>query len=343
MTTTKCAVSGEIWHEPPSVQEAFRDWLAKRKDRNEFGSYPVFLVAAEGGGLRAAYFTAPVLENLQARCPRFAQHTFLISGVSGGSVGASLFAEALNYHRASNERDLPCGVSANVPGPASRALHADLLSPLLFGLLYADFLQWFVPVPIPFLDRARFLERALDQAWAEAASGAELGERSFYSVWRDVGGAVPALMLNTTNVETGRRMVVSHLSFPERAETDLPILADENPKSRYPPLHRSHSQCPLSADYPSRNCAGSATRRLRHPEESALRRRRVFRELGPCDDPRRHRGGFAGGGEQKRKTGYHQHRNFRRYHEVREYGGGRSLLSWPRIRRGAAECPTGAR
>ena len=67
-------------------------WIASRKDWNKYDRYPVFLIATEGGGIRAAYFTASVLAALQERCPALAQHTLAISGVSGGSVGAAVFA-----------------------------------------------------------------------------------------------------------------------------------------------------------------------------------------------------------------------------------------------------------
>jgi hypothetical protein len=78
------------------------------------------------------------------------------------------------------------------------------------------------------------LERALSQAWVEATAHPDLDQISFYDVWQGTAGAVPALMLNTTNVATGHRMIVSHLSFPSRA--DLPTLACIN----------SHLDIPLS-------------------------------------------------------------------------------------------------
>ncbi|WP_394552589.1 hypothetical protein ACDF64_17325 [Agromyces sp. MMS24-JH15] len=50
---------------------------------------PVYLVAAEGGGIRAAYWTTRVLSSLTG-CP--AASTLLSSGVSGGSIGLTLLA-----------------------------------------------------------------------------------------------------------------------------------------------------------------------------------------------------------------------------------------------------------
>ena len=57
--------------------------------------YPVFVVSAQGGGLYAAYNTATFLARLIDLCPGFRRHLFAISSVSGGSVGAAVFASAL--------------------------------------------------------------------------------------------------------------------------------------------------------------------------------------------------------------------------------------------------------
>src|SRR5205814_1339450 len=79
-------------HLPPPSDSQFTEWLKNRPDSGDYRSYPVFFVATEGGGLRAAYYTSLVLSAIQDRCPAFAQHLFAISGVSGGSVGAGIFA-----------------------------------------------------------------------------------------------------------------------------------------------------------------------------------------------------------------------------------------------------------
>jgi hypothetical protein len=71
-------------------------------------------------------------------------------------------------------------------------------------------------------------------AWQKAWGGSNLVEVPFAAVWQREEGAVPALMLNTTNVETGHRMLVSHVSFPGAARRDLPTLADINPELNIP-------------------------------------------------------------------------------------------------------------
>jgi hypothetical protein len=77
--------------EKPDVVRAFDAWYRSREDRQFYEErnqpYPVYIVAARGGGLYAAYHTAKFLARLQDQCPSFAQHSFAISGVSGGSLG----------------------------------------------------------------------------------------------------------------------------------------------------------------------------------------------------------------------------------------------------------------
>ena len=75
----------------PSVEESFRTWIASRADLEAYRSagkpYPLYIVAAEGGGLYAAYQTAKLLGRMQDLCRNFAQHVFVTSSVSGGSLG----------------------------------------------------------------------------------------------------------------------------------------------------------------------------------------------------------------------------------------------------------------
>ena len=66
---------------------------------------------------------------------------------------------------------------------------------------------------ISWTDRARYLERALARAW-QAETGREIGDMKFQRVWHGPQGDVPALMLLTTHVETGRRMAVSYFRLP---------------------------------------------------------------------------------------------------------------------------------
>lgn len=220
-------------------------WLQSRSDWQAYDHYPVFLVATEGGGIRAAYFTASVLAAIQERCPLFSQHTMLVSGVSGGSVGAAVFA-ALAADHAHNVKDAPCPLEGVKTGPlvtrARSVLSADLLSPLLSATLFPDALQRILPMPVPQFDRSRAIEYAIEDSWAKATtSGCGLCDAHRMSdnaalLYKSPGvaSAVPYLFLNTTEAGSGRSIPYSTVRVTDLATTfrdEAEI--DQDPDAQY--------------------------------------------------------------------------------------------------------------
>jgi hypothetical protein len=210
----------------PTVETAFKSWLAARKDaaayRNAAKPYPVYVVAAEGGGLYAAYQTAKFLARMQDLCPNFAQHVFAVSSVSGGSLGAAVFAGLSRTH-AANDDAKPCLDKLTDRGDfetrADAILSRDLLAPAVWGGLFPDFLQRFIPWPFPAFDRARALEYAFEDSWRY---GGDKGGNPLSGLLFDLCGAgvsscqagpTPALAFNVSNIETGMQMVLSPLDF----------------------------------------------------------------------------------------------------------------------------------
>jgi len=211
----------------PTVETAFKSWLAARKDaaayRNAGKPYPVYVVAAEGGGLYAAYQTAKFLAHMQDLCPNFAQHVFAVSSVSGGSLGAAVFA-GLTRSLATNDDAKPCldklADRGNFETRADAILSRDLLAPVVWGGLFPDFLQRFIPWPLPAFDRARALEYAFEESWRYGADSKRSNPLS--GLLFDLCGAgasscltgpTPALAFNVSNIETGMQMVLSPLDF----------------------------------------------------------------------------------------------------------------------------------
>jgi len=206
--------------ERPDLETAFTQWLANRKDFAAYQAaqrpYPVYIVAAEGGGSYAAYMTARLLSRMQDLCPSFAQHVFAISSVSGGSLGAAVFA-GLVAGDPKLEQPAPCKAGTERFGPMERQAHrilsADFLSPAVWAGLFPDFLQRFVPKPFPQLDRAVYLEKAFEQAWPKSATSNPMTQ-SFFDVCgpgmsKCLNGATPFLAFNVTNIETGLQIVLS--------------------------------------------------------------------------------------------------------------------------------------
>jgi hypothetical protein len=165
---------------------------------------PAILVATAGGGSRAAYWTATVLGKLNS-ISGFNDHLLLISGVSGGSLGALL------YRAATVAADNPKKALAI----AQEAAAGDCLSPLLSAMFTRDLVSDLIP-GLP--DRAEVLE----QAWSDSFDKAcrhelELREcpvdlkDGFLKLWPKENW--PALILNGTIVETGGRAVASNIDL----------------------------------------------------------------------------------------------------------------------------------
>lgn len=93
----------------------------------------------------------------------------------------------------------------------SQIFDQDLLSPLLTLGLFPDLIQRFIPFSINDWDRANGLEVAFENAWNRLPNQEEYENpfhRSFYQHWQAEGDA-PALVLNTTVVENGKRLSIS--------------------------------------------------------------------------------------------------------------------------------------
>ncbi|MEQ1578062.1 MAG: hypothetical protein ABL894_10445 [Hyphomicrobium sp.] len=100
----------------PFADDEFLSWYENRPDLAQTtGDYPVYIVAAQGGGIYAAYQAAIFLARMQDVCPSFKDHLFAISSVSGGSVGGAIFTAALQTIAASGASAPPKPVEPIVP------------------------------------------------------------------------------------------------------------------------------------------------------------------------------------------------------------------------------------
>jgi len=186
----------------PTLESSFQQWLANRPDLDRFSNkpYPVYIAAAQGGGIYAAYHAATAFTKLTEYFPSFPQHIFAISSVSGGSLGASAFSSLVKFGGISGK---------SLSQTASKMFSSDLLTPLLTMGLFPDLIQRFMFFPIYDWDRGTGLEVAFEKAWDKLSLPNQDNplRQSFYQHWKPEGIA-PALVLNTTVVETGDRQAI---------------------------------------------------------------------------------------------------------------------------------------
>lgn len=167
---------------------------------------PLLLVAASGGGIRAAWWTVHALSDIAgSACGR--DTVFAASGVSGGSVGLAVLASSTQ----------PVAALTRIAGP-------DALASALDGLLLRDMLAsstgimlgaFDVPAGQRFPDRAGLMELSWERA--------DPGLRKPFPL---AAPAVPwRLIFNTTAVESGCKAVLADRALSTKPAGDLPASA----------------------------------------------------------------------------------------------------------------------
>lgn len=202
---------------PTDTLTGFRAW---QQDRPR--GAPIRLIAAEGGGIFSAYYTALYLaKRADGEGSGFTGSIFAISGVSGGSVGAAAFWAVVKSGACKDAApETACHQRL-----AREILAQDYLSPVLARMFTADLVDRLLPYSSIFpdsrQDRARELELALSRnaeasfaaARASAAPAAPAEAQAVLATplaasWSPASG-MPALFLNGTRVWDGARLVMS--------------------------------------------------------------------------------------------------------------------------------------
>ncbi len=144
-----------------------RDKLSKR-DRAVAPTKPkLAIVAVSGGGIRSAIWTAKVLTQLESRIPEMPYHIRMITGASGGMLGAGSYVASL---RPADQN----GQARHSPSNDAIADHlqSDFLRPVANQLVFSDLPLMFYPAT-QHNDRGRLLE----DAWTRPNQLADAGSR----------------------------------------------------------------------------------------------------------------------------------------------------------------------
>jgi hypothetical protein len=207
--------------------EVFRRWERNQQELATPGAagqprraVPLILVASEGGGIKAAMWTALVLDCVLSpdpivdRCPSHDRSrlpsVFAESGVSGGSVGL------VTYTRYAADPAL-----SSEPGDwIGQRLGGDFVSSSIAWQLYVETPRAWLQFDAG-MDRAEVLERAWEQAWERTApygirdalfggalaSGGPLAD-GFRALWAN-NPDVPLLLLNGFSIQDGCKFVTT--------------------------------------------------------------------------------------------------------------------------------------
>jgi hypothetical protein len=183
--------------------------MCERWQQRHPGTKPrIVIICTSGGGIRAAVWTAVVLEALEETVPGLRDHIRLVTGASGGMVGAGLYVA--DFERPCDKKDLDPETGL---GTFSKLLARDSLTPAVQTMLLTDLPGLWVPAP-----RDRDRGRELEEAWYRNTRrpGEERSslEKTFVELrGAEAEGLRPSLVFSPMLVEDSRRLIISNLDL----------------------------------------------------------------------------------------------------------------------------------
>jgi hypothetical protein len=174
-------------------------------DGRSSGKRVAIIVTCPGGGIHAAAWSSYVLETLCQAYPRFRDSICVVSGVSGGSVGALCFVST-NYASAIVEDS-----QFTCPNTAFGIATESSLEQISIGLMTDDLYGAFFP-PLSLIDRGQRLEDSFKDRLPERMRTLTLNH------WGKIAqkGEMPIVVFNATDAVTGRRILFDSLPTPIR-------------------------------------------------------------------------------------------------------------------------------
>lgn len=253
----------------PGFGNVSQRWWEQRQ--SECGG-TIWLISSEGGGIRASMWTVLVLSQLHRETQgRLWQCTFAVSGVSGGSLGLAVFAGAY--------RDLDSRLDDAALERLRALLEADFIAPLLGTMFGVDAVQRFLPIRL-FSDRGEALENAWLAAYARHVPdpaapqpATSLAGPLADTLYANGGGELlPALLLNTTSVDSGLRVVQHPFSTLYRGELANHFPGVIDGADWFPHELPTFSAVHNSARFTLASPAGTVLRRTGEPADGDVNR-----------------------------------------------------------------------
>ena len=152
------------------------------------------VVAASGGGIVASYWTAACLERIERENPEFPKRLRVITGASGGMLGAAVYVARQ-----------PPAFGQRTAAQTAQDVAEDSLTPVVRRMMLGDLPRSFYGGKHR-LDRGRTLE----DAWKTNTGGAT-GARMSNLAEGEKLGSRPSLVLSPMVIESGRFLLISNL------------------------------------------------------------------------------------------------------------------------------------
>ena len=185
---------------------------------------PMIMVAAEGGGILAAYWTVKGLQAIEdgtsARAGCGARSVLFSAGASGGSVGLTVARFSGTPGTPDTAQAVAAVQQMARPQPLAQGVVGTFVRDPLYGATGVPIGSDGVAPDRTWADRARLLEIGWSGGYGADSSGADSsgadswGTRDFLSPASTLSPATGPLILNSTSVADRCRVWVSQVSLP---------------------------------------------------------------------------------------------------------------------------------
>ncbi len=212
--------TGQVAADKAAMIKVLEKWKAKQQQEKPL----MIFINVSGGGLRSAAFVMNTLQQLDSSTQgKLMQHTFLISGASGGMLAATYYRELYRYSLKDSTLKLyNKNLNDNISG--------DLLNPVFTSMIARDI---FAPVQKFSVGSNRYIKDrgyAFEKKLSDNTSG--LLNVQLKDIAEDEAAArVPMIIFNSVIKSDGRKLVIGTqpLSFmmkPLFFQADTSISAD---------------------------------------------------------------------------------------------------------------------
>lgn len=196
---------------------------------NDGTKKPLVLVCVSGGGSRSAAWTMKVLTELEQRIEKansrwaFPYHIRIVSGASGGIIGASYYVSTLE--KPDGNGRLPASRGTLLP-QLNKTIREDFLTPIVHTMMTSDLWGLILPRfvwPQAMRDRGRAMEWAWEKFLCKVpvlrdqkAVDLPALAQTFDDLWQgEKDGWRPSLIFSPMMVEDGRQLLISNLDLLE--------------------------------------------------------------------------------------------------------------------------------
>jgi hypothetical protein len=186
--------------------KALDAWLAERRKADGRNKPKLVVVAVSGGGIAAAIWTASNLARLERFYPDFPGMVRVVTGASGGMLGASYYVATLQGPPARHTEPLLDRLVSD--------LAEDSLTPVVRQMVLRDLFTIVLPIR-PEVDRGRVLERTWEAHTPTKADGRSsvLADPFGDLAAGEAAGWRPSLIVAPMVVEEAEPLLISNLDL----------------------------------------------------------------------------------------------------------------------------------